>query len=117
MLFASGAAWAAQPSLIPWPAEVVLRSGTFTVDRQTPICATGAAGKAAERLRATLKAVQGLDLKTRSGACAGIGLVLSATAPVAATDGYSLDVDAQGVRIEARTEAGLYYGAMTAVQL
>jgi len=117
MLLASGGAWAAEPSLIPWPAEVMLRPGAFTVDRQTPICAIGAAGRVAERLRATLKAVEGLDLTTRSRACAGIGLVLSEAAPVAETDGYSLDVDAQGVRIVARTEAGLYYGAMTAVQL
>src|SRR5882762_3927658 len=108
MLLASGGAWAAEPSLIPWTAEVVLRPGAFTVDRQTPICAIGAAGKVAERLRATLKAVEGLDLTTRSRACAGIGLVLSEAAPVAETDGYSLDVDAQGVRIVARTEAGLY---------
>jgi hexosaminidase len=32
-------------------------------------------------------------------------------------EGYTLDVSAKGVRIEARAEAGLFYGAMTAAQL
>ena len=48
---------------------------------------------------------------------AGIALVVSAAAPVADTEGYTLDVDANGMRIVARAEVGLYYGAMTAAQL
>ena len=117
MLTASGVTWAAEPSLIPWPAQVALVPGVFTVDEQTPICAAGVAGKVAERLRATLKAVQGLDLKTRRCGSGGIMLVLSEAAAVADTEGYTLDVGANGMRIVARAEAGLYYGAMTAAQL
>lgn len=105
------------PSLIPWPAEVALVPGVFTVDGQTPICATGVASKVAERLQATVKAVQGLDLKVDHCGRAGIALVLSSSARVADTEGYTLDVDAKGMRILARAEAGLYYGAMTAAQL
>jgi hexosaminidase len=117
LLFASGLARATEPSLIPWPAQVTLVPGIFTVDGQTPICANGVAGKVAERLQSTLKAVQGLDLKTRGCKRPGVALVVSAAAPVADTEGYTLDVDANGVRIVARAEAGLYYGAMTAAQL
>ena len=116
-LFASGLARAAEPSLIPWPAQVTLEPSAFTVDGQTPICASGVASKVAERLQTTLQALQGLDLKTRHCKRAGIALVLSAGAPVDDTEGYTLDVDANGLRIVARTEAGLYYGAMTAAQL
>ena len=116
-LLAAGLARATDPSLIPWPAQVTLAPGVFTVDNQTPICADGVAGKVAQRLQATLKAMQGLDLKTHRCEHAGIALVLSATAPVADTEGYTLDVNANGVRIVARAEAGLYYGAMTAAQL
>jgi hexosaminidase len=116
-LSASGLARATELSLIPWPAQVALVSGAFTVDAQTPICANGVASKAAERLQTTLLAVHGLDLKTRRCEGAGIALVLSAAAPVADTEGYTLDVDNNGLRIVARTEAGLYYGAMTAAQL
>ena len=116
-VFASGLASATQPSLIPWPAQVVAVSGVFTVDDQTPICADGVAGKVAERLAATLRAVQGLDLESRHCDHAGITLVVSAMASVAGAEGYTLDVDSAGLRIAARTEAGLYYGAMTAAQL
>jgi hexosaminidase len=108
---------ATQPSLIPWPEEVVLLPGAFTVDGQTPMCATGAASKVAERLQVTIKAVQGLDLKARDCGRAGITLVLSSAAAVADPEGYTLDVSANGMRILARAEAGLYYGAMTAAQL
>src|SRR3984893_3226952 len=105
------------PSLIPWPAEVALVPGVYTVDGQKPICATGVASKVEEPLQATIKAVQGLDLKTRRCGRAGITLALSSAAPVANAEGYPLDVRANGIRILARAEAGLYYGAMTAAQL
>lgn len=71
----------------------------------------------AEQLQATVKAVQGLDLKARGCERAGIALILSSTAAVTDAEGYTLDVSANGVRIEARDAAGLYYGAMTAAQL
>ena len=117
VLLTFGVAVATEPSLIPWPAQIALVPGVFTVDGQTPICATGVASKVAERLQATITAVQGLDLKARHCGRAGIALVLSSSARVADTEGYTLDVDAKGMRILARAEAGLYYGAMTAVQL
>ena len=116
-LFVSSLASATQPALIPWPARVVPLNAAFTVDSQTPICADGAASKVAERLRATLQTVQGLDLKTRRCDRTGIALAMTGAATVDDTEGYTLDVGATGMRIVARTEAGLYYGAMTAVQL
>ena len=114
---APGSAAATQPSLIPWPAQVVSLRETFIVDAHTPICADGVASKVAERFRATLEAVQGLDLKTRRCDRAGITLVVSNAAAMNDTEGYTLDVGATGMRVVARTEAGLYYGAMTAAQL
>jgi hexosaminidase len=91
--------------------------GSFVVDEQTTVCATGAARDAAEHLRAVVAVTQGLDLKTQGCARAGITLSLSPSAPVPHAEGYSLDVSASGVRVEARSEAGLYYGAMTTAQL
>ena len=105
VLLTFGVAVATEPSLIPWPAEVALVPGVLTVDGQTPICATGVASKVAERLQATVKAVQGLDLKAGHCRRAGIALVLSSSAPVADTEGYTLDVDAKGMRILARAQA------------
>ena len=117
LLFVCALAQATEPALIPWPALVSSVSGSFTVDGQTRICANGVARKVAERLKATLNAVQGLDLGIRHCDRGGIALVMAEAATVAAAEGYTLDVDANGMRIVARTEAGLYYGAMTAVQL
>lgn len=117
LLFVASDAVGADPSLIPWPAKVASAPGAFTVDAQTPICAGSAASTAARHLQAVVKSVQGLDLETRDCTRAGIALVLSPSAAVADAEGYTLDVSADGVRIEARAEAGLYYGAMTAAQL
>ena len=114
---ASGLARGSQPSLIPWPVQVKEVPGAFTFDGQTSVCANGVAGKVAERLKATLQAVQGIDLKNHRCDHGGITLTVSATAPVTDAEGYTFDVDATGMRIVARTEAGLYYGSMTAAQL
>ena len=113
-----GATSGTEPSLIPWPAKVVTGRGVFYVNGQTPICARGAANGVAQQLQATVAAMQGLDLKTRRcGGGPAIELVLSPGASVTDTEGYTLDVRATGIRIEASAGAGLFYGAMTAAQL
>ena len=117
LLLAGGAVAAAEPSLIPWPAKIAPGPGSFTVDAQTPICATGAVRAVATQFQTLVENVQGIDLRTRDCGRAGIALVLSPTATVADAEGYTIDVGAAGVRIEARAAAGLYYGAMTAAQL
>ena len=109
---------ATEPSLIPWPAKVIMERGVFVVNGQTPICARGAANSVARQLQTTVAAMQGLDLKTRRcGPGPAIELVLSPGASVTDTEGYTLDVRSTGIRIEARAGAGLFYGAMTAAQL
>lgn len=117
MLSGSVVAGAGEPSLIPWPARVSAVPGGFTANRQTSICATGATIEVAQRLQSTLRAVQGLDLQTLGCGPASITLTLAAANPAADPERYTLDVDSKGMRIVAQTEAGLYYGAMTAVQL
>ena len=115
-LLASGCG-AAEPSLIPWPANVATGEGAFVVSRETPICALGTADSVARQFQAVVKSVEGLDLAARGCDGAVIALLLSPTATVQDTEGYILDVGPTGVRIQARAAAGLYYGAMTAAQL
>ena len=118
LLLISGTARAAEPSIIPWPVKVTSATGFFIVDEKTTFCAATDAERAvAEHLQAVVKAVHGLDLKARGCDRAGIALKLSPAAAVVDEEGYTLDVSATGVRIEARTAAGLYYGAMTVAQL
>lgn len=111
-----GEAAAKEPSLIPWPAHVVPAEGRFTVDRDTPICATGEATRTAEQLRALVKTLRGLELPASGCARPHIALGLSDKAGDA-PESYNLTVSRTGVRITARTEAGLFYGAMTLAQL
>jgi hexosaminidase len=118
LLLVSSTTGAAEPAIIPRPVNVSSASGFFTVNEKTTICAATDAERAvAEQLQAVVKVVQGLDLQARGCRRAGIALSLSSTATVNDVEGYTLSVSAQGVRIEARADAGLYYGAMTLAQL
>ena len=107
----------AEPALIPWPVAVSPASGGVTVGDRTPICTVGATGDAAQQLHDLVKSLRGLDLKISTCGKTAIALVLSPTSPVDNPEGYSLSVDRSGVRIAARTQTGLYYGAVTLAQL
>lgn len=120
LLLMSSAAGAAAPSLIPWPVKVTVTStaGSFAVDATTALCARNSAElAAADQLQVVVKAVHGLDLEARGCKRPGIALTLTPTAAVPDIEGYTLDVSSNGVKIEARAPAGLYYGAMTMAQL
>jgi len=111
-----GPAAAGDATLIPWPAKVVPGEGRFTVDRTTPVCATGDATRTAEQLRTLVKTLRGLDLPATDCSRPHIALSLSNNASDN-PEGYHLDITRAGVRITAPSETGLYYGAMTLAQL
>ncbi len=111
-----GEAVAKEPKLIPWPAQVAPGAGTFTVGGATPICATGDATRTAAQLHALVKTLRGLDLPASGCTKPHIELGLSDQA-ADTPESYHLAVTRTGVRITARTETGLYYGAMTLAQL
>jgi len=117
LLLISSGTIAEEPALIPWPARIASTPGSFVVDEQTTICAHDTARAVAEQLQAIVRATQGLDLKARGCGRAGITLLLSSSGTATDEEGYALDVDSAGLRIQARTKAGLFYGAMTAAQL
>jgi hexosaminidase len=116
-LLLAPACGAAEPSLIPWPANLAAGGADFVVTGQTPVCAPDAADSVARQFQALVKSVAGLDLKARGCDGAVVAFLLSPTAAVADTEGYTLEVSSTGLRVEARAAAGLYYGAMTAAQL
>jgi hexosaminidase len=113
LLFVSAASGAAELPLIPRPVEIKATAGSFTVDAKTPICGEL---EIADQFQAVVKAVQGLDLKERDCKRGGITLALTPDT-VANVEGYTLDVSSNGVKVEASTAAGLYYGSMTLAQL
>nr|WP_244813154.1 family 20 glycosylhydrolase [Xanthomonas euroxanthea] len=109
--------------LIPAPAEARRGNGSFRVGTGTVISIpTGNAEvrRSAESLASLLQRTRGLTLEVRTETTASphsIRLERTPQAPVAYKEGYSLDVDGNGIRIAARDGAGLFYGAISAWQL
>ena len=111
--------------VLPQPASIEARSGTFSVDADTPILVPGGdadARRIGELLSGYLQQVRGLKLAVRAGQGEAVGpgaitLAIDPKAGGAGDEGYELDVSSQGIRIAARAPAGLYYGAVTLWQL
>ncbi len=109
-------------SLIPLPAQLTVADGKFKVDPYTPIVVADHAGstrRTARYLAELIARTRGLHLLVKQGTATtpAIVLRLDPRAPVANREGYALDVTPQGIRITARDDAGLFYGAMTLWQL
>ena len=109
--------------LIPAPVEAKRGEGRFRITAQTVVSVAqndAAARDAANQFVRLLRDTRGLDLAVREEATpspASIRLQLDPQSPVAQAEGYALEVDAQGLRIRARDDAGLFYGAISAWQL
>ena len=112
----------ATPSLIPLPAQLALSHGSFTVDARTPIvwadhdAATRHSANYLIDLLARTRSLH-LHIDTSGSATRAIVLQRDPQAPVVQAGGYALDVTAQGIRIRARDDAGLFHGAVTLWQL
>jgi hexosaminidase len=109
--------------LIPAPVEAKRGEGHFQITTETVVSIAqndAAARDAAAYLIRLLRDTNNLTLAVREEAApspASIRLQLDAQSPVTQAEGYALDVDAQGMRIRARDDAGLFYGAISAWQL
>ena len=120
----SGAAdAAAAPDIIPAPASVEPRVGTFTIGQGTQIRIAGRAEewvagyfaalvRRSHALTLPVRVPQGADSTARA-----IVFRLDPAAPGAAPEGYQLDVSPERVQVTARDRAGLFYGAVTLWQL
>jgi hexosaminidase len=119
---AAQATTASPISLLPMPAQVSAGQGHFTVDSDTAIVVAGddaAAAHTATYLAGLLARTRSLSLAVKQGKAHAPAIVLlrDPQAPVADREGYALDVTPEGIRVSARDEAGLFYGAMTLWQL
>lgn len=109
-------------NLIPMPAQISVSGEAFTVTAQTPIVVEGSdadARRTAQYLASLTAHTRHLPLvvKTDAPEAGAIVLKRDPQAPVANAEGYALDVSSQGIRVVARDDAGLFYGAITAWQL
>ncbi|WEN15676.1 family 20 glycosylhydrolase [Rhodanobacter sp. AS-Z3] len=110
------------PSLIPLPAQFQSQQGSFTVDAHSAIVLAdhdASTRSTANYLIDLLARTRGLQLRISNAEQSkrAITLQRDPQAPVAQAGGYALDVTAQGIRITARDDAGLFHGATSLFQL
>lgn len=113
------------PSLIPQPEVVNLQTGSYALNAQSRIEATGGkeAFRIAELLAAQLRPVTGYGLPIANGLTKTIkvnliSLELNNKEDAAlGKEGYSLQINNKGVFIRASQPAGLFYGIQTLLQL
>ena len=109
-------------SLIPLPAQLDQASGNYPVDAKTPIVVAdrdASTRQVANYLADLIGRTRGLHLQVTQEAAADNAIVLQRDphASVANREGYTLDVTTHGIRVTARDDAGLFYGAITLSQL
>ena len=108
-------------NIIPKPSSIHRGSGSFLLNAQTTIV-TGRGRaedqKLARILRLHIKEVLGVELKMASRASKTNNIILATTDHVVTPgDRYTLAVTKEGVRLDAHTEAGLFYAIQTFRQL
>lgn len=116
-IFAHCTVWAQSIHLIPQPVEMQTKPGSFAIHAGTVVGYQQSAAKpVADMFAEKIARATGFELKKqRTGA---IQFALN-TKPDATLgkEGYTLDVNAKGVRVSANEAAGLFYGMQTLLQL
>ncbi len=110
---------AAAPAVVPIPASMITKPGSFTLTASTRIQAPAAARELAERFANTLRAATGFPLPVAATA-GGSRIALALDPKLQASlgdEGYRLVVSAQKVDVRAAKPAGLFYGLQTFRQL
>ena len=104
--------------LIPMPRSVEHHRGTFELSPETRFY-TQLSPESKQALAHYLEgtALGRISFADESTGTKGIELTLCDTTLVPDAEGYRLEIDKKGVRLSASTEAGLFYGVQTLLQL
>ncbi|MBU6411654.1 MAG: family 20 glycosylhydrolase, partial [Verrucomicrobia bacterium] len=110
---------AESPALIPRPQKMEARDGFFALLPGTKITAGPGSRATAIFLARRLKTSTGYPLTVDGGASANAGILLTTNSADAAlgAEGYTLAAATNLIVIRAPTQAGLFYGAQTLLQL
>ena len=109
-----------EPALVPMPVSVKRGKGCFVLTQETVLAADEASERSAVQLAGFLRPATGFNpaivpLAGRDGKV--IALVQDKDMPDLGPEGYSLDIEPDRVFITAPTQAGLFYGIQTLLQL
>ena len=111
------------PAIIPQPQKIELRAGVFKLAPDTKIFANPGSTETANQLAAQLRRSTGYPLKVStkffSGTAVKGGILLTTRSASTNLDaeGYELTVAPDAIVIRAPTQAGLFYGMQTLLQL
>ncbi|MDO8586411.1 MAG: beta-N-acetylhexosaminidase [Armatimonadota bacterium] len=109
-----------RPCLVPWPQKITMRAGSFTAPARLSIEVAGktpAGRRVADTFAYDLREIGFAPVLTTRATPTGARIVLRlADDRSLGAEGYRLSVDG-GIRITAATEAGLFWGTRTALQL
>lgn len=106
------------PALIPAPASLRMRKGSFTIDANTALRADGDAAQSAARLFSSFVAKShGLTLQSSAGSKAKEGIRFAIDASLDGDEAYSLEISSSRIEIRGRDASGLQHGAVTLWQL
>ncbi len=121
-MFATLGTLAIQPyaalAIVPQPASVVARPGSFLLSPRTHIAVDDATRDVGEYLRSKLRPATAFRLDfVKRGGRGDIKLILDPRMAKFGPEGYRLDVRAEGVEVRASRPAGLFYGCQTFRQM
>lgn len=110
-----------EPAIIPRPLSVVRGTGTFLLERGTPIVTpAGDLEEVGQLLAASVARATGFALGVRRSPGPGRSIELTVDASVTAdlgSEGYRLEVTRERVRIRGGGRAGVFYGTQSLLQL
>ncbi len=106
-------------SIIPRPVSQEIRSGSFLINKKTPILLSDEGDRpTADFFNSYLQKVYGFSLPVvKDSKQPGIRLSTRKFIQAPANDAYELEAGASGVRIEGDTYAGTFYGMQSLIQM
>ncbi len=103
--------------IIPRPARVTARSGSFDITPNTMVIWNGGSGPEARSLASELSSIAGFSITAAAGPESRGAIVLSLEKPVTGAESYELSVEKNGITLTAPSRAGLFLGTQTIRQL